>query len=170
MTMAMWLFVVLVLTQIYTANLASILTTQALEPTVTDIESLQYSNAKVGHTRASFVKRYLVDVLHFNPQNMKNYTSPEALANDLRNREVAAIFLEVPVAKLFLARYCKSFTMAGPTYKVGGYGFVILLLTSFAILSPFYYLAKFQLSNKIKPYNFTIYLIFLKNKEILFDN
>ncbi|EOY13166.1 Glutamate receptor 2.7, putative [Theobroma cacao] len=123
MTMAVWLFVALVLTQIYTANLASILTTQALEPTVSGIESLQKSNAVVGHTQASFVKRYLVDVLHFNPRNMKHYTSPEALADDLRNGAVAAIFLESAVAKLFLARYCKSFTMAGPTYKVGGYGF-----------------------------------------------
>ncbi|EOY13170.1 Glutamate-gated kainate-type ion channel receptor subunit glur5, putative [Theobroma cacao] len=124
MTMAVWLFVALVLTQIYTANLASVLTTQALEPTVSVIESLQKSNAVVGHTQASFVKRYLVNVLHFNPRNMKHYTSPEALADDLRNGAVAAIFLESPGAKLFLARYCNTFTMAGPTYKVGGYGFV----------------------------------------------
>ncbi|KAK6230678.1 hypothetical protein QUC31_002196 [Theobroma cacao] len=124
MTMSVWLFVALVLTQIYTANLASVLTTQALEPTVSVIESLQKSNAVVGHTQASFVKRYLVNVLHFNPRNMKHYTSPEALADDLRNGAVAAIFLESPGAKLFLARYCNTFTMAGPTYKVGGYGFV----------------------------------------------
>ena len=65
MVLSVWVFVALVLTQIYTANLASILTVQGLEPTVTNIESLQSSNAKVGHTQASFVKSYLVDVLHF---------------------------------------------------------------------------------------------------------
>ncbi|OMO89278.1 Ionotropic glutamate receptor [Corchorus capsularis] len=124
MAMAVWLFVALVLTQIYTANLASILTVQGLEPTVTNIESLQSSNAKVGHTQASFVKSYLVNVLRFSPTNMKNYTSAADIANDLRNRVIAAVFFEVPAAKLFLAMYCKGFTMAGPTYKVGGYGFV----------------------------------------------
>ncbi|XVF70105.1 hypothetical protein PTKIN_Ptkin11bG0135700 [Pterospermum kingtungense] len=135
MIMAVWLFVALVLIQIYTANLAGILTTQAHEPTVANIESLQYSNEMVGHTQASFVRKYLVNVLHFNPQNLKNYTSPEAHANDLIYREVAAIFLEAPVAKLFLARYCKSFTMAGPTYKVFPKGSPLLHSVTEALLN-----------------------------------
>ncbi|OMO89523.1 Ionotropic glutamate receptor [Corchorus olitorius] len=101
-----------------------ILTIQGLEPTVTNIESLQSSNAKVGHTQASFIKSYLVNFLRFSPTNMKNYTSAADIANDLRDRVIAAVFFEVPAAKLFLSMYCKGFTMAGPTYKVGGYGFV----------------------------------------------
>lgn len=124
MTTVVWLFVALVITQTYTANLASILTGSKLEPTISNVESLQKNNAMVGHSNASFVSKYLVDVLHFNPKNMKGYTSPDAYARALKNGDIAAIFLESPVANLFLARYCKLFTIAGPTYKVGGYGFV----------------------------------------------
>ncbi|GMY31952.1 glutamate receptor 2.1 [Fagus crenata] len=123
MAMVAWLFVALVIMQTYTANLTSILTVQQLEPTVDDIETLQNSNAIVGYSSASFVGKYLVEVLRFNPKNIKTYTSPDEYARDLENREIEAVFLEVPVAKLFLARYCKGFTIAGPVYKVGGFGF-----------------------------------------------
>nr|GEW53823.1 hypothetical protein [Tanacetum cinerariifolium] len=41
----------------------------------------------------------------------------------LNSREIATLFLEVPLAKIFLARYCKSFIETGKTFKVGGYGF-----------------------------------------------
>uniref|UniRef100_A0A2N9I5U7 Glutamate receptor n=1 Tax=Fagus sylvatica TaxID=28930 RepID=A0A2N9I5U7_FAGSY len=122
MAMLAWLFVALVIMQTYTANLTSILTVQQLEPTVDDIETLQNSNAIVGYSSASFVGKYLVEVLRFNPKNIKTYTSPDEYARDLENREIEAVFLEVPVAKLFLARYCKGFTIAGPVYKVGGFG------------------------------------------------
>ncbi|XP_040989999.1 glutamate receptor 2.8-like [Juglans microcarpa x Juglans regia] len=124
MAMVVWLFVALVLTQTYTANLTSILTVQRLEPTVTDVELLRNSNAMVGYCRGSFVADYLVDVLRIHRGNVRNYKSPEDYAQALRSREIAAAFLEVPLAKLFLAKYCKEFTIAGPTYKVGGFGFV----------------------------------------------
>lgn len=124
MAMVVWLFVALVITQTYTANLTSILTVQRLEPTVTDVELLRNGNAAVGYCRGSFVADYLVDVLRIPRNKISNYNSPEAYAQALRSQEIAAAFLEVPLAKLFLARYCKEFAIAGPTYKVGGFGFV----------------------------------------------
>lgn len=124
--MVVWLFVALVLTQTYTANLTSILTVERLEPTVTDVESLRNGNAEVGYCRGTFVADYLVDVLEFHRDNIKNYNSPEDYAQALRSQEIAAAFLEVPFAKLFIAKYCKEFTIAGPIYKVGGFGFVSL--------------------------------------------
>ncbi|KAF5460937.1 hypothetical protein F2P56_020771 [Juglans regia] len=124
MAMVVWLFVALVLTQTYTANLTSILTVQRLEPTVTDVELLRNRNAVVGYCKGSFVADYLVDVLRIHRGNVRNYNSPEDYAQALRSREIAAAFLEVPLAKLFLAKYCKEFAIAGPTYKVGGFGFV----------------------------------------------
>ncbi|XP_022941279.1 glutamate receptor 2.8-like isoform X3 [Cucurbita moschata] len=123
MTMMVWLFVALVITQIYTAKLTSMLTIQQLEPTISDIETLHRMNAFVGYGRGSFVKGYLEQVLHFPTETIKNYSTPEGLADALRNQEIAATFLEVPFAKLFLARYCLEFKIAGPTYKVGGFGF-----------------------------------------------
>ncbi|TXG46470.1 hypothetical protein EZV62_028029 [Acer yangbiense] len=123
MTMLVWLFVALVITQTYTANLASMLTVQGFKPATVDIESLQRSNAWVGYSNASFVASYLEDVLRFNRKNLIGYTSLEDYDRDLKNGKISAIFLEVAVSKIFLAKYCKSFATTGPTYKVGGLGF-----------------------------------------------
>ncbi|KAJ6423654.1 hypothetical protein OIU84_024598 [Salix udensis] len=67
--------------------------------------------------------RYLVDVLGFKTRNIKNYSTLEAYAQAFKNKEIAAVFLEIPLAKLFLAKYCHRFVSVGPTYKVGGFGF-----------------------------------------------
>lgn len=140
--MVVWLFVALVITQIYTANLTSMLTIQKLEPTISNIETLQRMNAFVGCGRGSFVKGYLETVLHFPTETIKNYSTPDGLADALRNQEIAATFLEVPFAKLFLAKFCKEFMISGPTYKVGGFGFVrsCCCYVCFASLLTFYIL------------------------------
>ncbi|CAL5390752.1 unnamed protein product [Camellia sinensis] len=78
----------------------------------------------VGHGKGSYVSIYLKDVLGFKSTNLKNFSSPQEYARALKSGEIAAVFLEVPFAKLFLAMYCKSFILAGPSYKIGGFGFV----------------------------------------------
>ncbi|KAL7087595.1 hypothetical protein ACP275_13G076300 [Erythranthe tilingii] len=123
MATVVWLFVSLIITQSYTASLTSMLTVQRIEPKIANIEMLKNANAFVGCSKVSFVKTYLTDALGFNSGRIKNFTTPEAYAEALRSGEIAAAFLEIPVAKLFVAKYCKSFVIAGPTYKVGGYGF-----------------------------------------------
>ncbi|CAK7350080.1 unnamed protein product [Dovyalis caffra] len=123
MSMVVWLFVALVITQAYTANLSSMLTAQKLEPATPNVEALLNSNAVVGYCTGSYLQNYLVDVLRFKMQNIKNYTTLEDYAQAFENKEIAAVFLEVPVAKLFLARYCRRFVSTGPTYKVAGFGF-----------------------------------------------
>lgn len=99
-------------------------------------------NAFVGCGRGSFVKGYLETVLHFPTETIKNYSTPDGLADALRNQEIAATFLEVPFAKLFLAKFCKEFMISGPTYKVGGFGFVrsCCCYVCFASLLTFYIL------------------------------
>ncbi|KAK4852632.1 hypothetical protein QYF36_025667 [Acer negundo] len=82
------------------------------------------SNAKVGYCRGSYLARYLVDVLDFKDNNIINFSSANNYAEALRTREIEAIFLDVPIAKLFVAKYCKEFIVARPTYKTGGFGFV----------------------------------------------
>ncbi|KAF2287349.1 hypothetical protein GH714_039701 [Hevea brasiliensis] len=123
MAMVVWLFVALIITQTYTANLSTILTVSGLVPAIDSIESLQASDALVGHFGVSFVAKYLEEVLHFKPRNMKNYSSPEDCAKELRNGGIEAVFLEKPIAKLFLARFCWGFAIAGPSFKVGGFAF-----------------------------------------------
>ncbi|WOH13543.1 hypothetical protein DCAR_0833053 [Daucus carota subsp. sativus] len=117
-----WLFVALVITQSYTASLTSMLTVKKLEPTVSDIETLKTNNAKIGYGKGAFVARYLKEVLGFKSDNLKNFSSPQEFAHALKTGDIEAGFLNGSY-KLFLAKYCKSFVLAGPTYKVGGFGF-----------------------------------------------
>ena len=126
MAIVVWLFVALIISQIYTASLASMLTVEQLEPTVDNIEMLRSSNAVVGYDRGSYLKNYLHQVLQFHPQNIRQIESPEGYVEALRRKEIAAVFLDVAESKIFLAQYCKGFVQAGPMYKIGGYGFVIL--------------------------------------------
>ncbi|XP_077229051.1 glutamate receptor 2.9-like [Tasmannia lanceolata] len=122
-----WLFVVLILTSSYTASLTSMLTVQRLEPTVNDIDSLRKSNAMVGCDGDSFVLKYLQDVLHFPSKNIIKVSTADDYPEDLRSGKIAAAFLELPYLKVFLAKYCKGFAIAGPTYRLGGFGFVFPL-------------------------------------------
>ncbi|KAF5191549.1 hypothetical protein FRX31_018860 [Thalictrum thalictroides] len=73
--MAVWLFVVFVVTSGYKACLTSMLTVQHLEPTMIDINILNRSNSPVGCDPDSFIKICLKQVLLYNPDNMKNVTN-----------------------------------------------------------------------------------------------
>ncbi|XP_028223145.1 glutamate receptor 2.7-like [Glycine soja] len=122
--MVVWFLVALIISQIYTASLASMLTVERSEPTVDSIQQLKNNNAIVGCDRGSYLQRYLQDALGINANKIKPFNSMESLAYALRNKEIAAVFLDVPQAKIFLAKHCKGFVQAMPTYKIGGYGFV----------------------------------------------
>ncbi|KAG2643573.1 hypothetical protein PVAP13_2KG344800 [Panicum virgatum] len=100
-----WMFVLLVLASSYTASFASMLTVQQLSPTVTDIHELQKQGGYVGFHRGSYIEGLLEDIGKYGG--------------------VAALVLEVPYIKLFLAKYCKGYTMVGPIYKSAGFAFAL---------------------------------------------
>ncbi|XP_021989269.2 glutamate receptor 2.8 [Helianthus annuus] len=122
-TTVAWLFAAIIIGQCYTASLTSMLTVRRLIPKVTDCETLKNSNAIVGYDKGSQVGSYLVDVLGFKHENIRSFTSPEEYVHALGNKEIAAVFLAAPYAKLFLSKYCKRFTTAGTTYAEGGFAF-----------------------------------------------
>ncbi|XP_068651159.1 glutamate receptor 2.9-like [Aristolochia californica] len=124
MVVVTWLFVVLILTSSYTASFSSMLTISRLQPSVVDIQYLKRIRATVGCNLNSFIVRYLVEVLGFNPRNIKSIASIDDYPEALTSGEIAAAFFVAPHAKVFLAKYCQGFTTAGPTYKPGGFGFV----------------------------------------------
>ena len=128
-----WIFLVLILTQSYTANLTSMLTVQRLQPTFVDVKEIIKKGYNVGYLKDSFVKELLIDQLSFNESNLKAYETPEeyheALSKGTYNDGVAAIFDEIPYIKLFLAKYCSRYSMVGPIYKTDGFGFVSLSLS-----------------------------------------
>jgi len=130
--MIIWIFVVLILTQSYTASLTSMLTVQRLQPAFIDVKEIKKNGYFVGYQNGSFVKELLTKQLNFNETMLRAYNTPEeyneALSNGSHNGGVAAIFDEIPYIKLLLAKYCSKYTMVGPTYKTGGFGFVSLSL------------------------------------------
>ncbi|GLJ24212.1 hypothetical protein SUGI_0461620 [Cryptomeria japonica] len=123
-----WLFVVLILTSSYTANLTSILTVKQITPTITSVESLRNQGVPVGYQRGSFVRDYLQQHFGISENNMKFYSTreeyKEALTKGPNKGGVAAIFDEIPYIRLFLSQQC-GYTIVGPTYRTGGLGFVL---------------------------------------------
>ena len=121
--MLVWLFVVLILSSSYTANLSSMLTVQRLQP-VRDIEWLKRSNAPIGCDGDSFVMTYLQEVLNFNLKNIVKVKNESDYEEHFRNESIAAAFFELPYEKVFINKYCQGFTASTQTYRFGGFGFV----------------------------------------------
>ncbi|XP_011627843.2 glutamate receptor 2.7 isoform X1 [Amborella trichopoda] len=123
----LWLFMVLILTSSYTANLASILTVEQLQPTVTDIQTLIKNEDNVGYQGNSFVEDLLKEMGIARSKLQALHTVDEyakALLKGSSHGGVAAIFDEIPYIKCFLSNHPNNFMMAGLTYKTGGFGFV----------------------------------------------
>eukprot|EP00261_Vitis_vinifera_P033910 XP_019075153.1 PREDICTED: glutamate receptor 2.8-like isoform X2 [Vitis vinifera] len=117
-------FVVLILTQTYTASLTSMLTVQQLNPTITDINELIKKGERVGYQYGSFVYEFLIKSMKFDESNLVKYESPEELDELFSKGGITAAFDEIPYMKIFLAKYCSKYTAVGPTYKFDGFGFV----------------------------------------------
>ncbi|RZC43604.1 hypothetical protein C5167_036553 [Papaver somniferum] len=115
---SLWSFSVYILMGCFIANLTSMLTAKNLQTrTVT---------GSVGYQSGSFVLELLID-LGYHPSKLVQLSTIGEYANALRNGSVSAIYDEIPFIKVFLAHYCNEFTVAGPTYPVGGLGFVFPL-------------------------------------------
>ncbi|KAG6409701.1 hypothetical protein SASPL_127743 [Salvia splendens] len=123
MVLVIWFLVVLILTQSYTASLASMLTVQKLQPTVTDVNFLIRNRENVGYMQGSFVLGFLKK-MNFDESRLVEYDSPEKLDELLSSSRIAAAFHEVPYIKLFLGKYCSKYTMIGPINKANGFGIV----------------------------------------------
>ncbi|KAK0572337.1 hypothetical protein LWI29_030085 [Acer saccharum] len=125
-----WCFVVLILTQSYTASLTSHLTVQQLEPTITDVRELIRRGENVGYQKGSFVLGILKQ-LGFNENKLIVYNSPEECDELFKKGSakggIAAAFDEVPYMRLFIGQYCSKYTMTEPTFKTAGFGFVFPL-------------------------------------------
>lgn len=121
----MWLFVVLIITSSYTANLTSILTVQQLTPTIQGISSLQASNVPIGYQTGSFVQDYLIS-LNIQKERLKPLSTMAAYAKALNmgpdKGGVAAIVDELPYIQVFLGTQC-GFTIAGQEFTKAGWGF-----------------------------------------------
>lgn len=113
------------------------LTISRLQPSVSDIETLLRTNAPVGYNGNSFIVRYLINVIGFKADDIKKIDSINDYPVAFKKGDIKAAFFVVPHAKVFLAKYCTGYTMTGPTFKLGGFGFVIpTIFLSYKILKP----------------------------------
>ncbi|GAA0159185.1 transmembrane signal receptor [Lithospermum erythrorhizon] len=121
--LSVWLFVVLVVAACFTAALTTMMAVPKLEPSVVDINYLQKTNAAVGCNVNSFIIGYLINVLQFKPENIRQIGSIHDYPKAFANGDISAAFFVVPHANVFLADQCRGYTKAGRVYKLGGFGF-----------------------------------------------
>ncbi|GLT47948.1 hypothetical protein SLA2020_216010 [Shorea laevis] len=122
-----WCFVVLILTQSYTASLTSLLTAKQLQPTVTDVNELLKSGGNIAYKNGSYIRGF-IQQLNFNSANVKTFNRydelDELFTKGSANGGIAAAFMARPYFNLLREKYCMKYTTAGPTLKTGGFGFV----------------------------------------------
>lgn len=122
-----WCFVLLILTQSYTATLTSMLTVQELRPTVRHMDDLRKSRVNIGYQTGSFTFERLKQ-MGFDESRLKKYDSPqemrELFLDKSKNGGIDAAFDEVAYMKLFMAKYCSEYSIIEPTFKADGFGFV----------------------------------------------
>ncbi|KAM3275441.1 hypothetical protein ACQJBY_044038 [Aegilops geniculata] len=121
-----WLFVVLIVQQSYTASLSSILTVEQLQPTVTNIDEVVRKGSHVGYLNDSFLPA-LLKSLKIDESKMIALNSVEEYNDALSTGKVAVIVDEIPYLKLFLSKYCHNYTMTGPIYRFDGFGYAFPL-------------------------------------------
>ncbi|CAL8090470.1 unnamed protein product [Prunus armeniaca] len=101
-------FVMLILTQSYTASLASLLTVQQLQPTVSDIKDVLRNRDNVGFAENTYINELLKQV-GFDDSKIKMFRSfeecDELLSKGSANGGIVAAVDETPSMKLFLAKY-----------------------------------------------------------------
>ncbi|KAK4268529.1 hypothetical protein QN277_025176 [Acacia crassicarpa] len=128
-TTARWMvimtsFLFVLVMQVYTAKLTSILTQGTTnEPSFKDENEIKSSNVPVGYKKGSWVRGLLIDQIGLKDEQLKGLGSREEYNEALSNGTVDAIFDETPYLILFLSRYRSRFMMTGTMYQTGGFSF-----------------------------------------------
>ncbi|XP_050364096.1 glutamate receptor 2.8-like [Argentina anserina] len=125
--MIVWVFVMLILTQSYTASLSSLLTVQQLSPAGTDLNVLLRNGDNVGYIENAFAREVLYEI-GFNDSRLKVIKSAKdgdkELSRGTARGGIAALVAETPTLEVFVAKYCSKYTMVGPIAKTNGFAFV----------------------------------------------
>ncbi|XP_051134506.1 glutamate receptor 2.7-like isoform X2 [Andrographis paniculata] len=114
-----WLFVVLILTSSYIANLSSLLT----------VAQFKLSRSQqIGYSSSSFIHGLITgNSKIFSENRFSHYKHPEqvfeAVRRGSKNGGVDAIIEEVPYIKTLVARYPREFAMVKSSLQTSGFGF-----------------------------------------------
>ncbi|GJX22366.1 extracellular solute-binding protein 3 [Tanacetum coccineum] len=116
--LVMWLSMIFIVVQIFTATLSSWLTLDQLRPRV----PTYYGNA--GYQNGSFLKEFISHKLNvFWTMSLLALESVEEYKNAFSNGSVKVIFDELPYIDLFLSKYGSNYMKFGPINQESGIAF-----------------------------------------------
>ncbi|KAJ0532790.1 hypothetical protein HanIR_Chr09g0400891 [Helianthus annuus] len=113
----MWLSMIFIIVQIFTATLSAWLTLDQMRP------RLPTSYENVGYQDGSFLKEFIQQ--KYNCSGSTPLKGVEEYKTALSSGRVNAIFDELPYIELFLAKYGSSYMKFGPINQESGIAFVI---------------------------------------------
>jgi hypothetical protein len=111
---------------------------EQLQPTVTNLEEIIRNGSYVGYLNDSFLPM-LLKRLKIDESKVIPFDSPEEYNEALSSGRVAVIVDEIPYLKVFLKKYCRDYTMVGPTYKFDGFGYVSTIFPGFFTVAYFWH-------------------------------
>ncbi|XP_071729654.1 glutamate receptor 2.5-like [Rutidosis leptorrhynchoides] len=119
--LVMWLSMIFIVVQIFTATLSSWLTLDQLRP------KLPSNYESVGYQDGSFLRDFIKNKYMCNDTNLVALHSAEEYKTALSSGNVTAVFDELPYIELFLAKYGSDYTKFGPINQESGIAFAFPL-------------------------------------------
>ncbi|KAL8222995.1 hypothetical protein R6Q57_020394 [Mikania cordata] len=117
--LVMWLCVIFLLLQIYTATLSSWLTLNQLRP------RLPTNWETVGYQTGSFIKDQMIQKHNCSEKNLVPLNSYEEFKNALDNGSVNVVIDQLPYIDLFLDKYKFGYMKVGPIQQEAGIAFAL---------------------------------------------
>ncbi|KAJ9550908.1 hypothetical protein OSB04_014953 [Centaurea solstitialis] len=115
--LVMWLCMIFIVVQIFTATLSSWLTLDQLRP------RLPSRIEHVGYQDGSYLKDFIMKKYNCSGENILPLNTIEEFKNVLFNGSVNAIFDELPYIEHFLAKYGSDYMKVGPINQESGLAF-----------------------------------------------
>ncbi|GKC62131.1 extracellular solute-binding protein 3 [Tanacetum coccineum] len=112
----MWLSMLFMVLQIFTATLSSWLTLDQLRPPLSKLEH-------VGYPGGSFVRELIIDKYNISATSLYALYTDEDYKNALSNGTVDVIFDELPYIDLFISKYGPEYIKFGPINQAPGIAF-----------------------------------------------
>ncbi|GJR85135.1 hypothetical protein Tco_0209146 [Tanacetum coccineum] len=115
--LVMWLSMLFMVLQIFTATLSSWLTLDQLRPPLSKLEH-------VGYPGGSFVRELIIDKYNISATSLYALYTDEDFKNALSNGTVDVIFDELPYIDLFISKYGPEYMKFGPINQAPGIAFM----------------------------------------------
>ncbi|MFS7917996.1 hypothetical protein Hanom_Chr03g00195801 [Helianthus anomalus] len=125
----MWLCMIFIVLQIFTATLSSWLTLDQLRPRVPS------DHEKIGYQGGSFIRDLIIQKYKCSGKHLQALNSYREFKNALDNGSVDGIVDHLYYIDLFLAKHPSEYTKVGPIHQEAGIAFVSFFPLLFSSLT-----------------------------------